>query len=86
MTTTEKALLDHKAKRLAARSEMINVSEALEKVNEANKQMEHFLQYTLVPMAIEHVSAPTFGVQFHPESVLTEHGYDILRNFLKVAR
>jgi para-aminobenzoate synthetase component II len=36
-------------------------------------------------MGLAHASHPTFGVQFHPESILTEHGYDILRNFLKVA-
>jgi len=33
-------------------------------------------------MAIEHVAHPTFGVQFHPESVLTEGGYLLFANFL----
>ncbi len=35
-------------------------------------------------MGLQHESHPTFGMQFHPESILTEHGYDMLRNFLKV--
>lgn len=33
-------------------------------------------------MAIEHKSLPMFGVQFHPESLLTEFGHKILENFL----
>jgi anthranilate synthase/aminodeoxychorismate synthase-like glutamine amidotransferase len=36
-------------------------------------------------MAIEHVSRPVFGVQFHPEAALTEHGYHLLANFLDIA-
>jgi para-aminobenzoate synthetase component II len=35
-------------------------------------------------MGLTHIAHPTFGVQFHPESILTEHGYDMFRNFLKV--
>lgn len=38
-----------------------------------------------VLMALAHESLPIFGVQFHPESVLTEHGHLLLANFLKLA-
>lgn len=38
-----------------------------------------------VIMGVQHESQPIFGVQFHPESVLTEGGYRMLGNWLSVA-
>ncbi|MEE8399632.1 MAG: aminodeoxychorismate/anthranilate synthase component II [Desulfobacterales bacterium] len=35
-------------------------------------------------MALSHVQHPLHGVQFHPESFLTEHGFLIVENFLKL--
>ncbi len=37
-------------------------------------------------MAMKHRSHPIYGVQFHPESIGTEHGKRLLENFLGVAR
>lgn len=36
-------------------------------------------------MALKHLSAPLYGVQFHPESVISEHGHRLLQNFLTLA-
>lgn len=37
-----------------------------------------------VIMGLNHQSAPVFGVQFHPESVMTEGGYTMIANWLEV--
>ena len=36
-------------------------------------------------MGLAHKTLPIHGVQFHPESIASEHGHDILRNFLDLA-
>ena len=37
-------------------------------------------------MAMHHRALPIYGVQFHPESIASEHGHAILANFLAIAR
>jgi anthranilate synthase/aminodeoxychorismate synthase-like glutamine amidotransferase len=37
-------------------------------------------------MGIRHRNHPIYGVQFHPESVLTENGREIIQNFLEISR
>ncbi|GAN71404.1 anthranilate synthase component II [Acetobacter syzygii] len=39
-----------------------------------------------VIMGVRHKTFPISGVQFHPESIASEHGHDLLRNFLTHAR
>jgi len=36
-------------------------------------------------MGIRHVKYPVFGVQFHPESILSQYGMEVLKNFLEIA-
>lgn len=35
-------------------------------------------------MGLRHTSLPIYGVQFHPESILSEHGHALLQNFLNI--
>ncbi len=37
-------------------------------------------------MALEHSKLPIYGVQFHPESIMTEYGHKILKNFLHIVK
>ncbi|MFM7631069.1 MAG: anthranilate synthase component II [Alphaproteobacteria bacterium] len=37
-------------------------------------------------MAMRHESLPLYGVQFHPESIASDYGYQLLSNFLALAR
>jgi anthranilate synthase component 2 len=37
-------------------------------------------------MGLSHKTDPVHGVQFHPESIESQHGHDILRNFIDLAR
>lgn len=39
-----------------------------------------------VIMGLRHTELPLYGVQFHPESIATSHGHDILNNFLHLAK
>ena len=36
-------------------------------------------------MGFRHATLPIHGVQFHPESIATEHGHAMLTNFLRLA-
>lgn len=50
----------------------------------AELQVTGWLEDGMV-MAVEHLKHATFGWQFHPESILTEHGYELLARFLRRA-
>ncbi|MDG6242986.1 MAG: aminodeoxychorismate/anthranilate synthase component II [Methanolobus sp.] len=57
----------------------------------AIEELAHDLKVTArtdegIIMAIEHNKYPVYGLQFHPESILTDQGLWIIKNFLKIAQ
>jgi anthranilate synthase component 2 len=51
-------------------------------INSASEMQQIALSENNVIMAIQHASKPIYGVQFHPESILTDNGKEIFKNFL----
>jgi anthranilate synthase/aminodeoxychorismate synthase-like glutamine amidotransferase len=49
------------------------------------RELEITAQTDEVVMGLRHKTLPIHGVQFHPESIASEHGHKILENFLKIA-
>jgi anthranilate synthase component 2 len=49
------------------------------------KDLEVTAETGEIVMGLRHKSLPIHGVQFHPESIASEHGHKILENFLKIA-
>ena len=49
------------------------------------KDLEIVAETDRIVMGLRHRRLPIHGVQFHPESIASEHGHKILENFLKIA-
>jgi anthranilate synthase component 2 len=47
--------------------------------------LAHAVDETQELMALRHRTLPLYGVQFHPEALLTTHGLDLLRNWVRIA-
>lgn len=70
-----------------------NAQYVADKVDEDSFESHHFLQHPpsnsvnksdlVTVMGFQHTSLPLWGVQFHPESVSTEYGTQMIKNFMQ---
>lgn len=67
---------------LCEREQLYEQSELQMRVRSSLKITAQTIDGTI--MAIEHEVLPIYGVQFHPEAILTQYGHEILENFLKI--
>jgi anthranilate synthase component 2 len=54
------------------------------KLNEHSPLMPTAFSESGVLMSVEHTTLPVYAVQFHPESILSEHGHGVIWNFLRI--
>lgn len=52
-------------------------------VEDVPETLESIAQTYNVIMALKHRELPIYGIQFHPEAILTEGGLELLRNFIR---
>ena len=68
--------------------EQLNVgryhSWVIDKINFPNELTITSIDENGEPMSLKHKKHQVYGVQFHPESILTEHGKEIIANFLTI--
>lgn len=50
-----------------------------------NKNSSLFTLHSSLIMALKHKDYPVYGVQFHPEAILTQYGKNLLQNFIKMS-
>lgn len=53
---------------------------------ESSKLLETAHTKDGIIMGIEHTEYPLFGIQFHPESFMTENGFTLIKNFLEAGK
>ncbi|MEM7617229.1 MAG: aminodeoxychorismate/anthranilate synthase component II, partial [Pseudomonadota bacterium] len=58
----------------------------LDDSEESQNQIKNIDNNENIIMAIEHNKHPVYGVQFHPESIASEYGHDLLKNFIDIVK
>jgi anthranilate/para-aminobenzoate synthase component II len=66
--------------------DVFEITSWTEPLESDNQSGEHSNNNTLEIMGIRHKTHPTYGMQYHPESILTTSGMTLLENFLGLSK